>query len=251
VDSSTGEIIVSTRFLEALWVAAYVNSIYYDLAEKKGALRGQVEINPQAEPQLLAAMQLSHWMLSSIIDPNVPKEWPTGLPRPNENADKQSWENVADEMTLAGCGFILLHEIAHAKWKHKLSGDTAKNISQEEQADQQAVDWYFADYPDSHSNDRIKRGYGIASALVLLVGIGMFAGNFSSSTHPPSHKRLREVLKSIENDPVHPVFAFSAQLLPLYRILKGDAGARGASTNYLDALDRSIDELSRSFPAPP
>ncbi len=247
-DPATDEITVSTRFVEMLWITSYVNAIYFDLVRKKGGLTGSVEIDPQEEPELHAAMELSHWMLKSILDPTKSKTWPIGLPRPNENATRESWENVADEMTLTAIGFILLHEVAHAYRGHKRSHVTTENIRQENEADRYAREWYFADHPDAKSNDRIKRGLGVASALITLVALGMFDGNFSSSTHPPSHERLKEVLTSIESDPAHPVFAFVAQLLPLYASMAGGAFADEPSADYRDAFNRFIAELSQTFP---
>jgi hypothetical protein len=250
-DTSTGEITVSTRFVEALWVTSYLNFIYYDLVRQEGGLTGSVEIDPQQEPALDAAMQLSEWMLKSLLDPTKPKQWPTGLPQPIANAEKGSPEDLADEITLLGLGFILLHEVAHAYKKHAYSGAAAENHKLEHEADRIAADWYFADHQDPQSNGRIKRGIGIASALMLIVALETFHGSFGSHTHPPSYERLKTVLTSTENDPVHPVFAFVTQLLPLYRSMAGGQFAQDAAPSYRDAFDKLIDELSQLPPPAP
>ena len=250
-DPDNEEITVSTRFLEALWVTNYLNFIYYDLVYQKGGLSGSVEIDPQQEPELHRAMQLSHETLNSLLKPAKPTQWPAGLPQPNASAAKGSPQDIADEITLLGLGFVLLHEVAHAYKKHSYGAVTSENHKVEHEADRYAAEWYFADHKDPESNERIKRGIGVASTLMMLLADEIFRGSFGNSFHPPSYERLMAVLTATEGDPVHPVFAFVSQLLPLYRSMSGSKFASGASEDYRAAFNKFIDELSRSFTSKP
>ena len=246
---ASSEIVFSTRFVEVLWVTSYLNAIYFHLANEKGAFSGQVVIDPLQEPELVTAMILFGRMLNAWHDPDSPQNWDDSLPRPNKTATKMSWENCADELTLTAIGYILDHEIAHVFLQHGPSKPGGWSIEQEKDADRQAVDWYFADFPDSHSNERIKRGLGVASALIAQVAAGMFLKDFGGESHPPSWQRLDQVLRQIENDPFHPIFAFVTQLLPLYRSMSGGQFAEHLSADFLGTFDKFTDELSRIVPA--
>jgi hypothetical protein len=245
-DHKTGEIVFSTRFVEVVWVTSYLNAIYFHLVRERGGLLRAVAIDPLQEPVLCAAMKLFGWMLNAWQDTEACQNLPEELPRPDEHAAKDSWENLADELTLVAIGYILLHEVAHVYLLHVPSKEGWWSIEQEKDADRQAVEWYFADYPDSHSNDRIKRDLGVASALIAQVATGMFLKDFGGKSHPPSWQRLDQVLRLIESDCVHPLFAFASQLLPLYRSMSGGTFAKGASADCLAAFDKFIDELSQT-----
>ena len=246
VDTKTGEIRVSNRALEVLWVTSYVAGIYYDIARRKGALRGSVVVDPAEYPELWKAMELYAWLINAWFDPTASQTWPEGFPQPTPDNPPDSWEAYANECTLYGVGYILLHEIAHVARGHGPSrGDAGWSIEQEKEADRQAIDWLFSDQPDPASRTRIKRGIAVGLALVSQVAGAMFTGKFASKDHPPEWQRLDQIVHYIEDDPAHPVFAFLSQVLPFFRTISGGLFHGKAYDDYLQAFDGFIDQLSR------
>lgn len=248
VDTKTGEIRVSTRALEVLWVTSYVAGIYYDIMWRRGALDRQVDIVPAEHPELKTAMELYFWLVNAWFDPTAPQSWPEDLPRPSPDNPPDSWEAYANECTLHGIGYILLHEIAHVARGHGPSSDdgTGWSIEQEKEADRQAIDWLLAEHPDPASRARIKRGVSVGLALVAQVAGAMFTGRFGGKSHPPEWQRLDQIIRYIEDHPAHPVFAFLSLVLPFFRRISGGQFRGEAYDSYLQAFDGFIDELSRT-----
>ena len=242
-----GAILVSTRALEVLWVTSYVAGIYYDIVRQKGGLTRRVEIDPAEHPQLWRAMELYVWLINAWLDPQAPQAWPTGFPQPSPDNPPDSWKAYANECALHGTGYLLLHEIAHAARQHGPNDDSGWSIEQEKEADRQAMDWLFSDHPNPASPARIKRGTSVALALVAQVAAALFDGRMGGRTHPPRWQRLDQIIRYIEDDPAHPVFAFLAQVLQFFRSMSGGQFQGRAYDDYLHAFDGFIDELSRSF----
>jgi hypothetical protein len=192
------------------------------------------------------ALDLFGWVFNAWKDPNAPQEWPIGLPRPSEPSRAPSSDGLADEITLMAIGYLILHEIAHIILLHGPTEKSGWSIDQEKEADQQAVEWFLAAYRDSTDNQRIRRGLAIATALIKQVAEGMFTGDFGGETHPPKWQRLDQVLRLVEDDPQHPIFAFVAHLLPFYRSMSGKVFAPGVFDDFLHAFDSYIDQLSKT-----
>jgi hypothetical protein len=249
VDAKTGVITLSTRALEVFWITSYLNAVYYQTVQDKGGLTASVEIDPQEEPDLFRAMLLFAWIINASFDRATPQEWPEELPKPSVSASKGSWEDLADELTLAGIGFILLHEFAHVLLKHQPTQPGDWSIDQEKEADQEAIRLYFKDLPDPASNQRVRRGLGVASVLLARVASAMFTGNYGGKSHPVSWQRLDQVVRQIEQDNDHPVFLFLAQLLPLYRSMSGKTPSQMRFEDFLQGFDKFIDEISQDAAA--
>ena len=247
VNGETGLVTLSTRALEIIWASSYLNGIYYYTVGKKGGLSKSVAIDPSEEPEVLSAMKLFDWALNASLGKDVPKDWPDDLRQPSADVSRDSWENLADELTLVGVGYVLLHEAAHVFLKHDPSTPSGWSIDQEKDADRQAVEWYFQDTAPG-SNERTKRGLGVATVLLARVASAMFTGKFGGQSHPISWQRLDQMIRLMESDGVHPVFAYLAHLLPLYRSMSGKTFAPGAFDDFLHAFDSFIDDLSRTFP---
>lgn len=251
VNVETGEIRVSVRAVEVLWVSGYVAGIYYDIARRKGGLEKRVGVNPAEHPELWKAMELYHWIINAWLDPEAEQAWPEHLPRPGQDDSADSWEAYATEQTLHSIGYLLLHEIAHVVLQHGPTEASMWSIDQEKDADRLAIDWLLTEHPDSHSPQRIKRGIAVCMALVTQVAAGMFTGKFGGESHPAKWQRLDQVMRYLEEDSVHTVFAFLSLVLPFFRAISGGKFSDAAYQDYLHAFDSFIDELSRTPPPNP
>ena len=191
-----------------------------------------------------SAMELFAWVLNAWLDPNAPQEWPQHLPKPTPDAEKQSWENFADELTLSSCGFLLLHEMAHVYFGHHKIDDSWWSIEQERDADREASHWYFRDAPDSADHLHIKRLIGTANALLMSVIRGFYTGRFEGKSHPESWNRIYNVISQIEVDRKHPVYAFLAHVLPFYRKISGETFVGDEFAEFFAGFDKFINQIS-------
>lgn len=164
--------------------------------------------------QLRLADQLFQWAVTQDL-----REWvkqrrgiEVGIdqifPGTVKELDKELVSSLTKNQGICGEGlfqvssaFILLHELAHLKYKHKQC-EGAVSIQQENEADCFAADWLVqaaSSFTGKADTDRLIFMFGIAIALLWLSVFNIFLGDSHSSTHPQSYNRLFQVLDRLIN----------------------------------------------------
>ena len=97
-------------------------------------------------------------------------------------------------MFLLMMGFIILHEVAHVKLKHRAdcSMSSADFIKQEYEADRWAAKWVIDKWREFKDDEMvfIKRSLGVSFAIATLAGIELYLAKSSFKTHPNTAARL-------------------------------------------------------------
>ncbi len=241
----TQKVQISTGCLQTLWACGYLNMMYWDKLYKAGGLARSVVMDPSGDFELQNAYKLFEWSLN-VFDGNIPGlKWPANLPMPLPDAGGNSWEALADELTLEAVGYLLLHEIAHVYLKHDVSESSAWSIEQEKEADSQALEWIFRGAQNPTNGHQIKRSISIATALLMQCAFALFTKKWGGESHPPKWQRLDQAMRQIATDPNHPVFAFLGQLARMYRTMAKSPSDSYQYNNFLAAFDHFIETLSK------
>jgi hypothetical protein len=245
VMEGTSTVKISTGCLQMLWAACYLNFLYYCRVIDAGGPFKSVTIDPMVDKDLNAAMTLFGWSLNVVFGDSADVDWSRELPQPVINSETGSWQFFADRLTLLAIGYLLLHEAAHVYLKHGRSEESTWSIEQEKEADAVAVDWLLQDAPSSTNGRRIERGIAVASALIMQCAKSLFTKEWGGQSHPPTWQRLDQVVRQIESDPHHPIFAFLVHLVGLYRSMSGTIQFSGSFGYFLDGFDDFIETVSR------
>jgi hypothetical protein len=232
-----------------IWACGYLNMMYYDKVFKAGGLTKSVTIDPNNDSELGAAYKLFEWSLNAVFGESGNTEWPADMHQPQADAVKGSVGSVADNMTLEAVGYLLLHEMAHIYLRHGPSEASSWSIEQEKEADSLAVTWFFQDVPDPNNGRRITKGISVATALLMQCAVAMFTKEWGGSSHPARWQRLDQVIRLIETDPKHPVFAFLIQVARMYRTMAHGPSGPAKYADFLDAFDQFIETLSKEHQA--
>lgn len=220
---SAGKIItVGEKCLERLWASAYAYFLFYEAMTKaKHRDIDNREVNLNEVPELRAAGDLLSWATSvdwqvrvegkHLAEP-LPK-WPDSVPRPIENPEAESNEDVADKLFLSAVGFILHHERAHIQFGH-VRTEGVESVLNEKDADAAAAKWLLEGL-EQDDKEFIQRVFGIATALIWLASLDAYSEH-SSSSHPPGYDRLYQVLLTFVDDSWHPVWSFVSIALRLH-----------------------------------
>lgn len=249
VEVATQKMQISTGCLQMLWACGYLNMMYWDKLYKAGGLTKSIIMDPENDIELQRAYKLFEWSLNVVEGKISETEWPTGLPQPLANAPRESWEILADELTLEAVGYLLLHELAHVYLKHDVSAKSVWSIEQEKEADSQAVEWIFRGVHNPTNGHQIKRAISIATAFLMQCAVALFTKDWGGKSHPPRWQRMDQVIRQIATDPDHPVFAFLIQLARMYRTMAHGSSGPAKYADFLDAFDQFIETLSKEHQA--
>jgi hypothetical protein len=141
------------------------------------------------------------WVEDAITSGQVtgsPSRLPRRAPYPLPPGADQDIELAATELALCAAGWVMHHELAHARLGH--IGSSIASLMKEKEADQAATEWLINSITGSAAK---KRSVGIAVATITLlrleeaVGRGTRAGRF---THPPAIERLHTALSDVRID---------------------------------------------------
>ena len=178
----------------------------------------------------------------SIRD-NYLVDWPSNLPVPQRKPPKDSDENVADELCLVTCAFLLHHELAHIRLAHNADAPDEVSIAQEKEADNEAADWLLRDV-DVESPIFVKRVLGVVQATLLTTAIGLYDGNLGGKSHTFSHDRLTSLLDRFLGKRRHIAKAIAFAVLDLHFNNSGRKMKKQVFPGPEEALDALCDQLA-------
>lgn len=248
-DPKTGEIIVSTAVVESLWSAAHAYHLLYKGVESThGGQQGNVEAGTERHK----ALEDLRWALGRHFKP-MKEPWPPNAPRPPDPALGQTTSrSVASEIALVALAFVILHEIAHHSLSHEPTGDYARRIQMERDADNSAADWILGGKGDNEAaREKMRLGIIVACGWMLAVeSIRWKRGQLgapSHRTHPPAYSRLFALTERWSTDPNATTWCFTVAIVQLHMQHIGLEVPRGPFTNCREAADALVDVLAEQL----
>ena len=169
--------------------------------------------------------------------------WPAGLPCPQKTPQRFSDENVADELCLVTCAFLLHHELAHIRLGHSANVADEVSMAQEKEADNEAADWLLSGV-EVDSPFFVKRMLGIVQANLLMTTLGLYDGNFGGKTHPYSFDRLTSLLDRFLGKKRHIAKGLAFAVLNLHFNNSGRKMKMMAFEGPEEALEALCDQLA-------
>jgi hypothetical protein len=149
----------------------------------------------------------------SGVPPKLPRRRPSD---PLPLGAEQDLEVLATELALCGAGWVMHHELAHARLNHLQPG--VDILSTEEEADREATEWLLAGAAGAAVK---KRSLGIAVATLTLVRledrIGRVPNPDGSYDYPAAIERLRIALGDRRIDEL----ATGVAAIALMRVMEG------------------------------
>jgi hypothetical protein len=183
------------------------------------------------------------WALNNLFSPEARKPWPNDLPHPSEKLLPQSWEHIANEFCLCAAAYIIHHELAHIRLKHKAG---FHSVDQEREADYAAADWIMEGMQGAKPDDLIfiKRLLGISLALQAITVKGIYTGYYGGDSHPRSFDRLYNTLSRYVSEPDHVIYAITIVALQLHLQHAKVSLRLEAYDDFLQCFDAYIERLS-------
>jgi hypothetical protein len=204
-DCSTNAIIVGVKCTCRLHAHSYAYAIIYSAIGTPNYLN----LTPDEHKQLFApAYALLNWVVGNDL-----LQWTKGTEgidsilhgifgENSSNVPKNILSNLTNEQITLGEGFfryslsfIILHELAHLKFRHITCNDII-SIQQEKEADQFAAEWLI-DSAQNILSKRMASLNGIAIALIWLTVRDIFLGQQPIIRRPPGYDRLFQVLNQV------------------------------------------------------
>ena len=171
--------------------------------------------------------------------PRLPRRRP---PNPLPPGADKDIELLATELALCGAGWIMHHELAHARLHHRGSG--LDPLVKESEADRAATDWLLQSATGVPAK---KRSLGIAVATISLLRLENRTGRVTNATgrfdHPPAIERLHSALSDsrVDDDAVNVACVTLCRLLAQRKV-------EPAATMKLDGPARDLlDELCLAY----
>lgn len=212
------QIRASVQGLELLWALSFA---YYVLYQEWKRNPAAAELDLSASSRTRGAAALLQWALENNVGGRRVM-WPDDLPHPEvasagvRAGGEPRDEVVATELFLCASAWILHHELAHLRLQHPLV--TTDSVAEEREADQAATAWILDSLPEEPH--RLKRGLGIAVAVVALAVLKLERPTMSSGglpqTHPGVAERLFDALDHSAFGEDHQVFDFVVHSLKLH-----------------------------------
>jgi hypothetical protein len=252
-DPKARNIYVSRGAIELIWCASLAHYCFYKSALAGKEFKEAGELNPNDDPKTCAALKLLRWALCVQLEDNTPSAWPKDWPRPLESPPLGSDENIADEICLVACAYLLHHELAHIRiFGHSASVDDEISIAQEKEADIAAGEWILDRVDDDGRFS--KRILGVTQALLLTTVYGLYGGCLGGKRHPFSYDRLTSILSRFLGHDPHVAKTFAFGILSLHFQNSRRNMVKNAFDEFEDALeaicDQLADEVHSGCPAP-
>lgn len=248
---------ISRRALEATWCASYAYTSLY-MAVQEGSFSNGVAVDLKDMPQLKRATELFHWAIEDVAleKESTPPMLPVVIP---QKAKDLSNEELATELTIAAVGFMMHHELAHARLGHQSIqlrnawGDifpeqAARSIDQEKAADEAAARWMLEKKQGGDLKFH-KTLMGILISLNLLLTLSLRRRqnankpfDIRDQSHPFGYTRIDAAINRFPHDQNGLAWAFEACTLKLHLDGMGlvDRGPYAtwkiAADDYLDIL---------------
>lgn len=219
-------IVLSTRTIELTWAFSYAWWVFYQTVPMGTKADGKVHDMP-AHPVLANALRLLDWAVKERSG-GAGEAWPENLPMPSARRRFGSSEHVADEMTLVGAAFMVLHELAHTYLDPGVD-----DLMHERECDQEAARWMLGD-EDVPSDQRRKRALGLAVALLLIATKGIHTGDHDGRVHPLDFDRLVDTLKAHVKADADDVWGFVVGIMSLHLTEVGLTPPRVEFENFYD-----------------
>lgn len=252
------EISVSRGAIELVWCASLAHYLYYTKLFQGKKHDAEHEIDIHKVPEVSDAFKLLRWAIVCQLNNNSNDDWPEGLPLPVPCPEKESNENVADELTLVACAFLLHHELAHINLRHRgftksdLQDSSLRHLclDQEKDADATAAEWVLGGITPSIPAF-VKRILGITQALLILNMIGLYRGSLGGFSHPFSYDRLDSRLKGALGAQSHVAKGFAFSILDLHYQNTGRKMQQTKFDTPEEALEHLCDMLAKEFSKSP
>jgi len=250
-DRTPPEVWVSRGAVELIWCASLAHFLFYTRLIQGKRFDKPAEIDPHSDFVASNALILLRWAITCQLDRNEADDWPVDLPRPLLGPLKESDENVADELCLVTCAFLLHHELAHIRSGHaaftrKQLQDpdiAALSIAQEKEADIAAAEWVL-DGVGVESPMFVKRMLGIVQGFLLTTAMGLYGGNLGGRTHPFSYDRLTALLSRFLGNANHITKGMAFAILDLHFQNSGRTLKRQAFADPEEALEALCDQIA-------
>ena len=251
VDPKTREIFLSRGAIELIWCASLAHFLFYTRLIQGKKFDQPVEIDPNSDERVSNALKLLRWAIKCQLDGDTGDNWPPNLPTPEKVPVKESDENVADELCLVTCAFLLHHELAHLRAGHaaftkqQLQDPTnaALSVAQEKEADIEAAEWVLAGI-DVESPMFVKRMLGCVHGFLLATAMGFYGWGLGGKTHPYSYDRLTSLLKRLLGNDPHVTKGFAFAVLDLHFQNSGRALKKQVFADPEEALEALCDQLA-------
>lgn len=242
-DPATREIFVSRGAVELIWCASLAHFLFYTRAVQGKKFDRSGEFDLRADARIRNSLDLLRWSLECHLKNNDSDDWPANLPQPVESPAKESDENVADELCLVSCAYLLHHELAHIRLGHSAGVNNELSISQEKEADIEAAQWVL-DGIDAEDPRFVKRMLGIVQAFLLATAYGLYGGNLGGNSHPFSHDRLSSLLNRFLGNASHITKAIAFAVLDLHFQNSGRHLVKQRFSDPEEALEAICDQLA-------
>lgn len=256
------EVAVSRGAVELIWCSSLAHFLYYTRLIQGKNRKAATLLDPKSDPIVRNALFLLMWAIECQIKKDTDDNWPPRLPHPLPSPRKESDENVADELTLASCGFLFHHELAHIRLRH--IGFTPKDLedpkkrelclAQEKEADIAAAEWVL-DGIDQESSFFLKRILGITQALFVPIILGLYrrdsegnsCPNLGGYSHPFSYDRLSSLLSRFLGTENHIAKGMAFSILDLHYQNSGRKMHRSTFEDPEEALEHLCNLLAKEF----
>lgn len=203
---------LSKKVVEIIWGISYGYIVFYTKAIQTRKVTARTVVNLRDIPEVKEAMDILQNSYNALLSDEA-MEWPDSLPKPVDNPNQGTMENVAQEMCLCGVAYLLHHELAHIRFAHS---DFEINKSQEAEADAEATDWLLNHNLGEWSDMFVKRSLAIAIILEVFTAKDIYTLKFYNPSHPFSYERLFDNVDKYIRDPNHIVWAFICATLTLH-----------------------------------
>lgn len=243
VDTDKKVICVSRKVVEVLWAASMAYSrLWNKINEQRGGRTMMpLDLDLDKDTYLRDGMELLQWALNSWLK-NGDDNWPHHLPGPVRKPNTKSDEYVAQELALCAAAFMIHHELAHVRFCHR-----GASLDLEREADQAAADWVLGRLDNEDDAMFVKRSWGMAVALGILVAGSIHTGMYDGMSHPRAYDRLLSTLDRHIRNPNHPAWWFTVAILKLHldNASHGACIPNRAFGSVRECADAYVDALSR------
>jgi hypothetical protein len=214
-------IVLSTRTIELTWAFSYAWWAFYH-KEIAGTKADGQTVDLTGRDYLQPALRLLTWAVRERTkradehDHGVNRSWPEDQVSPTPPHAYASDEHVADEMTLVGAAFMMLHELAHTYLEPEAdSAGVVSELAHERDCDAEAARWMLSS-SELSVEERGKRALGIAVALLLITTRGIHTGDHDGRQHPFDFDRLIDILETYVEPDDDTVWGFVVGILSLH-----------------------------------
>jgi hypothetical protein len=175
------EIRISFSGLAMLWCIAVYAALTLDVVKSAhGQLGGEIDMGALFS-RAQGYIQYAEQLRTHDVD------WPDSLYRPDPAQSGEPYKTI-DRIFYGAVSWILLHEIAHVHFQHKMNLLPMEMIRQEDDADKFATRWVFEQVFSCREREFRILATGVAVAWLLL-----FEPIGDDPKHPPAVSRMMHI----------------------------------------------------------